>query len=81
MVKNPVVRRRRRHGFYPWVGKISWGRKRQPALVFLPGKYLGQRSQVGYSPWSCTELDMTKHACKLQSLGIYICNSVKRKTI
>ena len=60
VVKNLLVRRRRRHGFYPWVGKIPWSRKRQPALVFLPGKFLGQRSQVGYSPWSCTELDMTE---------------------
>ena len=38
--------------FDNWVGKISWGRKRQPTPVFLPGKSLGQRSPVGYSPWS-----------------------------
>ena len=36
-------RRRRRHGF----GKIPWRRKRQPTLVFLPGKSHGQRSLVG----------------------------------
>ena len=28
----------RRHRFNPWVGKISWRRKWQPTLVFLPGK-------------------------------------------
>ena len=28
-------------------------RKSQPILVFLPGKSNGQRSLVGYSPWSC----------------------------
>ena len=28
----------RRHGFDPWVGKIPWGRKWQPTLVFLPEK-------------------------------------------
>ena len=29
----------------------------------LPGKFHGQRSLVGYSPWSHKELDMTEHAC------------------
>ena len=33
-------RRHRRLEFDPWVGKISWRRKRQPSPVFL-----------GYSPW------------------------------
>ena len=28
-----------------------WRRKWQPTPVFLPGKFLGQRSPVGYSPW------------------------------
>ena len=46
--------------FNPWVGKIPWRRKWQPALVFLPGKSHGQRSLVGYSPWSCKESDMTE---------------------
>ena len=27
--------------------------------VFMPGKFHGQRSLVGYSPWGCKELDMT----------------------
>ena len=27
--------------------------------VFLPEKFHGQRSLVGYSPWSCKELDTT----------------------
>jgi len=38
-----------RCGFYPWVGKIPWRRKWQPAVVFLPGESHGQRSLVGYS--------------------------------
>ena len=46
--------------FHPWVRKIPWRRKRQPAPVFLPGKSQGQRSLVGYSPKSCKESDMTK---------------------
>ena len=32
------------------VGKNPWRRKWQLTPVFLPGKYLGQRSLVGYSP-------------------------------
>ena len=32
----------------------------QPTLVLLPGKSHGQRSLVGYSPWSCKELDRTE---------------------
>ena len=40
----------KRHGFNPWVKKISWSRKRQPIPVFLPGKFHGQRSLAGYSP-------------------------------
>ena len=41
----------RRRGFDPWVRKITWRRKWQPTLVFLPGKSQGQRSLAGYSPW------------------------------
>ena len=33
------------------IGKISWRRKWQPTPVRLPGKFHGQRSLVGYSPW------------------------------
>ena len=43
-------RKSRRHGFEPWVRKISWSRKWQPTPVFLPGESHGQRSLVGYSP-------------------------------
>ena len=38
-------------GSIPGVGKIPWRRKWQPTPVFLPGKFHGQRSLVGYSPW------------------------------
>ena len=33
-----------------WVRKIPRSRKWQPTPVFLPGKFHGQRSLVGYSP-------------------------------
>jgi len=49
-------------GFNSWVGAIPWSRKWPHTLVFLPGKFHGQRSLAGYSPWSCKELDMTEHA-------------------
>ena len=45
--------------FNLWVRKISWNRKCQLAPVFLPGKFHGQRSLVGYSPWGHKELDTT----------------------
>ena len=28
--------------------------------VFLPGKFHGQRTLAGYSPWGCKELDTTE---------------------
>ena len=28
--------------------------------MFLPGKYHGQRSLAGYSPWNSIELDMAE---------------------
>ena len=59
-----------RPGFNPWVGKISWRRKRQPTPVFLPGKSHGQRSLVGYSPWGRKELDTTERLHF--SLSVYL---------
>ena len=53
-------KRWKRSTFDPWVGKISWRRKWQPTLIFLPGKLHGQRSLVGYSPWGCKESKRTE---------------------
>ena len=40
---------------------FSWRRRQwQLTPVFLPGKSLGQRSLVGYSPWGCKESDTTE---------------------
>ena len=47
-------------GFNPWVRKILWRRKWQPTPVFLPGKFHGQRSLVGYSSYGGKELDTTE---------------------
>ena len=50
----------RRARFNPWMGKFPWRKKWQPPPVFLSGKFLGQRSLVGYNPWSHKESDTTK---------------------
>ena len=41
----------RRWVFNPWVWKIPWRRKWQPAIVFLPGKSHRQKSLVDFCPW------------------------------
>ena len=62
-------RRHERHGFDPWVRKISWRRARQPTPVFLPGESHGQRSLVGYT----MGLYPTSAACtQTCSIDIYI---------
>ena len=53
-------RRCKRHWFDPWVGKIPWRREWQPTPVFLPGKFNGQRSLAGYSPWRHKDSDTTE---------------------
>ena len=49
-------------GYNPRVGKIPCRRKWQPTPALLPGKFHGQRSLVGYSPWGGKESDMTEHS-------------------
>ena len=49
---------------------IPWSREWQPAPVFLPGKFLGQRPPVGYRQWGCKESDMTEHTCQELCLDI-----------
>ena len=41
--------------------KIPWRREWQPTPVFLPGKFHGHRSLVGYSPWGHKESDTGEH--------------------
>ena len=64
-------RRHKRHGFDPWVRKVPSSRKWQLALVYLPGKFHGQRSLAGYSPRGCNESDRTEwpstHAHNIQN--------------
>ena len=66
MIKNlPAVQETKVEGrFFTiwaiWVRKIPWRRKWQPAPVFLPGEFYGQRSLLGYSPWDCKESDTSE---------------------
>ena len=63
VVKNPpAMQERWRHGFNHWVKKIPWRRKGQLAPVFLLGKFRGQRSLAGYSPWPVKALGTAEHA-------------------
>ena len=48
------------HELALWIRKIPWRRAWQPPSIFLPGKSLGQRSLVGYSPWGCKESGITE---------------------
>ena len=59
VVKNPSANARDSASILG-VGKIPQRKQWQPTLVFLPGKSHGQRSLVGYSQWSCKELDTTE---------------------
>ena len=42
-------------------GWQEWRRDWQPTPAFLPGRFHGQRSPVGYSPWGGKESDTTEH--------------------
>ena len=66
-------RRHQRRMFDTWVGKIPWSRKWQPTPVFLPGKFHGQKSLVGYSPCSHRELDTADHAGTKGARALYYC--------
>ena len=65
-------RRHKRHGFSPWVGKITWSRKWQPTPEFLPGKSHGQRSLAGYIVHGAAELDMTEQSFIVGHRGYFI---------
>ena len=56
VLKNPCWRQE----FNPWVGKIPWSGRWQPTPVSLPGKFHGQRSLAGYSPWGHKVSDTTE---------------------
>ena len=49
-------------GLIPGSDSSTGGRNGTPLQYFLPGKFHGQRSLVGYSPCGLKESDMTEHA-------------------
>ena len=52
-VKNsPAVQETRRLGLDPWMEKNPWRRNWKTTPVVSPRKSHGERSLVGYSPWS-----------------------------
>ena len=46
-------------GLIPGLGRFLEKKMAAHISILQPGKLHGQRSLVGYSPWSCKELDMT----------------------
>ena len=73
--------RRHRCGFHPWVGKIPWKRKWQPALAFLPENpmYRGAwwatvhgvaKSQTRLRHWAHTHAYVC--VCVMRAFEIYI---------
>ena len=52
------------------VRKIPWSRKWKPIPEFLPGKFHGQRSLVGYGPWGRKELDTTERLNWTESIFV-----------
>ena len=58
----------RRWQFDPWIGKIPWSGKWKPTLIFLPEKFNGQRSLMGYSTKDHKESDTTEQLSTHASL-------------
>ena len=45
------------------VGKIPWRRKWHPTPVFLPGRFHGQGTLMGFSPWGRRESGQLSTQC------------------
>ena len=66
----------KRHGFDPWVGKISWKRERQPTLVFWTVQSIGSQRVGQASDFHITlrfilhSLDFVAQGSELNILSI-----------
>ena len=60
-------------------GRIAWSRKWQPTVVFLPGKFQGQRGLADYSWWSIKwdEIDVMRN--KVSGCGFWQHGAFKKK--
>ena len=70
------LRRSKRLGFDPWVGKIPWRRAWQPTPVFLPGESHGQGSLVGYVPQDCRVRHEWSDLAQHSKRGVHIVNAI-----
>ena len=68
MVKN--LRAMRETWVQSQISKIPWKRLWQPTPLFLPGKFHGERSLAGYSPWDHKELDTTEQVTHRQNSSL-----------
>ena len=62
-------KRDKRCSFDPWVRKMPWSGNGNPLQYFLPGKFHGERSLLGYSPWGCRERDTTEQLSTHTMIG------------
>ena len=63
---------------------LGWGRSPEvengtPTSVFLPGKFYGQRSLVGYSQWGCKVLDLARNRNGENTSNILVAEILKKK--
>ena len=70
-----MIRRPPRSTLFPYTTlfRSPWRRKWQPTPVLVTGKFHGQRSLVGYSPWGHKESDMTSlhfNVCKITCCSV-----------
>ena len=72
LVVKKQCRRHERRVLDPWAVKLPCSRKQQPIPVFLPGRFPGRRSRVGYRPWSHKGLDTTEHMSINYLIMLYI---------
>ena len=55
----------------------DWVTEQQQQPVLLLGKFRGQRSLAGYTPWGCKESDMTEHTWKQESKVMIFASMLK----
>ena len=70
MVKNPPAMRETRVRSLVWLGRAPGGRHDNPFQYSCLENPHGQRSLVGYSPWSCKESDTTERLNTAQHIGL-----------
>ena len=61
-----------------WVRSLGWEDPLEEGMAthssILPGKFHGQRSLAGYSPWGLKELDTAEHKTQQQQTKYLLVN-------